>query len=287
MRRDLALRERRRQSVQGSILVPSENSVVNTPNVHHDPATKAIPGTLQEGGAPFRTTHWSVVQLAAEGQSSESAHQALADFCQAYWAPIYAFLRHRGRSSSDAQDLTQAFFVHLMEYKTLSRANRERGRLRTFLLGSLQNFLANEYDRAQALKRGGGKQILSLDENFAEAEASIRATEGMDGANSFDLTWASSVVKRAGQKLHDAFAAEGKTDWLEEMRPFIAGGSGPPPPQDEVATRLGIPVATLRTAIMRLRQRYREALRSEVASTVSDPAEVDEELQYLYRILTA
>lgn len=228
-----------------------------------------------------------MVQLAADGQCAEAGQKAFADFCQAYWAPIYAFLRHRGRSSSDAQDLTQAFFVHLLEYKTLSRADREKGRLRTFLLGSLQNFLANEYDRAQALKRGGGRQILSLDENFAEAEASIRATEGMDAGNSFDLTWASNVVKRAWKKLEDAFAAEGKTQWLDEMRPFLAGGSGPPPPQEEVATRLGIPVATLRTSLMRLRQRYREALRSEVAATVSDPAEVDEELQYLYRILTA
>jgi RNA polymerase sigma-70 factor (ECF subfamily) len=242
---------------------------------------------LQEGGAPFRTTHWSVVQLAADGQAAESAQQALADFCQAYWAPIYAFLRHRGRSSSDAQDLTQAFFVHLLEYNTLSRADREKGRLRTFLLGSLQNFLANEYDRAQALKRGGGRQILSLDENFAEAEAAIRATEGMDGASNFDLTWASNVVKRAWQQLQDAFAAEGKTQWLHELRPFVAGGSGTPPAQEEVAARLGVPVATLRTSLMRLRQRYREALRSEVAATVSDPAEVDEELQYLYRILIA
>jgi RNA polymerase sigma-70 factor (ECF subfamily) len=113
---------------------------------------------LQEGGAPFRTTHWSVVQLAADGESEESSQQAIANFCQAYWPPIYAFLRHRGRSSSDAQDLTQAFFVHLLEYNTLSRADREKGKLRTFLLGALQNFLANEYDRAQALKRGGGKQ---------------------------------------------------------------------------------------------------------------------------------
>lgn len=228
-----------------------------------------------------------MVQLAADGQSAEAGQQALADFCQAYWPPIYAFLRHRGRSSSDAQDLTQAFFVHLLEYKTLSRADREKGRLRTFLLGSLQNFLANEYDRAQALKRGGGRQILSLDENFAEAEASIQATERMDGTNSFDLTWASNVVKRAWKQLQDAFAAEGKTQWLEEMRPFVAGGSVTPPPQDEVAARLGVPVATLRTSVMRLRQRYREALRNEVARTVSDPSEVDEELQYLYQILIA
>jgi hypothetical protein len=174
-----------------------------------------------------------------------------------------------------------------MEYKTLTRADREKGRLRTFLLGSLQNFLANEYDRAQALKRGGGKQILSLDdENFSEAEASIAATGNGDATSSFDLAWASNVVKRAWQQLQDLFAAEGKTRWFEEMRPFLMGGSAAPPHQEDVAARLGVPVATLRTSLMRLRQRYREALRSEVARTVSDPAEVDEELQYLYRILT-
>lgn len=253
----------------------------------HDLPTKAIPGTLQEGGAPFRTTHWSVVQLAADGQSAEAGQRALADFCQAYWPPLYAFLRHRRYSSSDAQDLTQAFFVHLMEYKTLSRADREKGRMRTFLLGSLQKFLANEKDRTQALKRGGGRQILSLDENFREAEASILASPEVDAASGFDLAWASNVVKRAWEQLRDAFAAEGKAQWLEEMRPFVAGGSATPPRQDEAATRLGIPVATLRTSLMRLRQRYREALRDEVARTVSDPAEVDEELQYLYRILIA
>ncbi len=211
----------------------------------------------------------------------------MADFCQTYWAPIYAFLRHRGRSSGDAQDLTQAFFVHLLEYKTLTRADREKGRLRTFLLGSLQNFLANEYDRAQALKRGGGKQILSLDENFMEAEASIATAPDMDAASGFDLAWATNVVKRAWQHLEAAFAAEGKAQWLQEMRPFLAGGGATPPPQEEVAARLGVPVATFRTSLMRTRQRYREALRSEVAATVSDPAEVDEELQYLYRLLTA
>jgi RNA polymerase sigma-70 factor (ECF subfamily) len=212
----------------------------------------------------------------------------MAGFCEAYWPPLYAFLRHRGHSSSDAQDLTQAFFVHLMQYKTLTRADQHKGKLRTFLLGSLQNFLANEYDHAHRLKRGGGKQILSLDdENLAEAEASIMAAPETDAATRFDLGWASNVVKRAWRQLEDVFAADGKTQWLEEMRPFLAGGGKTPPPQEEVAARLGVPIATFRTSLMRLRQRYRDALRAEVARTVSDPAEVDEELQYLYRVLMA
>jgi hypothetical protein len=175
----------------------------------------------------------------------------------------------------------------VLEHKTLTRADRAKGKLRTFLLGSLQNFLANEYDRAQALKRGGGKQILSLDENFREAEAAVFQTQHADETSSFDLAWASTVVQRAWRQLEDAFAAEGKTQWLEQLRPFVAGGNAAPPRQDEVAVRLGIPIATLRTCLMRLRQRYRDALRAEVASTVSEPAEIDEELQYLYRILIA
>jgi len=246
---------------------------------------KAVPGTLQEGGASFQTTHWTVVLEAGQGRGPESSQQAIAEFCESYWPPLYAFLRHRRYSSADAQDLVQGFFVHLLAQNALSRADRERGRLRTFLLGSLQNFLLNEHDRAQALKRGGGREILSFDEHLQEAEASMSATAHLDDMICYDLTWASSVVSRAWQRLRDAFAAEDKLQSLEELKPFLSGGSAPLPNQEEVAARLHVPIATLRTWIARLRQRFREALRAEVASTVSDPAEVDEELQYLYRIL--
>ena len=243
-----------------------------------------MPGTLQEGGASFHTTHWSVV-LAAQDRSPESSQRALADFCQAYWPPLYAFLRHRGHSSSDAQDLTQAFFVHLLEQNTLVRADRDRGRLRTFLLGCLQKFLANEYDRARALKRGGGQQIVSLELHSSEAEAAMFAASHLDESSVFDMTWASNVMKRAWRSLEQVFAAEGKAGWLAELKPFVVGGTTSPPRQEEVAARLNVPVATLRTSLMRLRQRYRDELRTEVERTVSDPSETDEELRYLYRIL--
>jgi RNA polymerase sigma-70 factor (ECF subfamily) len=246
---------------------------------------KPVPGTLQEGGASFQTTHWTLVLRAGQIESSESAQQALSAFCEAYWPPLYAFLRHRGYASPDAQDLAQAFFVHLLEQNTLSRADREKGRLRTFLLGSLQNFLINEHDRARALKRGGGRQILSFDELLPEAEAAMLATADLDDVSGYDLTWASNVVTRAWQHLRETFAAEGKAQWLDELKPFLAGGTTTPPNQEEVAVRLGVPIATLRTWLSRLRQRYRDSLRVEVASTVSDPADVEEELQYLYRIL--
>jgi DNA-directed RNA polymerase specialized sigma24 family protein len=228
-----------------------------------------------------------VVLRAREPNSEESARQALSGFCEAYWPPLYSFLRHRGFSSADAQDLVQGFFAYLLEQNTLTSADQQKGRLRTFLLSSLQNFLFNEYDRARALKRGGGRQVLSIEEHLPEAEAAMLATSHFSDARCYDLIWASNIVSRAWQNLQNAFVTEGKAEWLEELRPFVAGGSITPLNQEEAATRLGVPIATLRTWLSRLRQRYRESLRTEVASTVSDPADVDAELHHLYRILMA
>jgi DNA-directed RNA polymerase specialized sigma24 family protein len=228
-----------------------------------------------------------VVLRARDEEAAESAQQALAGFCEAYWPPLYSFLRHRGFSSADAQDLVQGFFAHLLEQNTLTRADQQKGRLRTFLLGSLQNFLYNEYDRARALKRGGGRQIVSIEEHLPEAEAAMLATAHLSDAGCYDLVWASTIVSRAWQNLQKDFVAEGKAEWLEELRPFVAGGSVVPLNQEEAAARLGVPIATLRTWLSRLRQRYRESLRTEVANTVSDPADVDQELHHLYQILMA
>ena len=143
----------------------------------------------------------------------------------------------------------------------------------------------DERDRAQRLKRGGGRQILSFDEHQAQAEVAMLATAHLDDVTCYDLTWASGVAKRAWQNLQQTLAAEGKSQWLAELKPFIAAGGGTPSNQDEVAARLGVPIATLRTWLSRLRHRYRDLLRLEVASTVSDPADVNEELHYLHRIL--
>ena len=224
---------------------------------------------------------------AREEDSREAAQQALSGFCESYWPPLYSFLRHRGFSSADAQDLVQGFFAHLLEQNTLTRADQQKGRLRTFLLGSLQNFLYNEYDRARAFKRGGGRQVVSIEEHLPEAEAAMLATAHLSDAGCYDLVWASTIVSRAWQNLQTAFIAEGKAEWLEELRPFVAGGSVTAPNQEKAAARLGVPIATLRTWLSRLRQRYRESLRMEVANTVSDPADVDQELHHLYQILMA
>src|SRR6202140_3979226 len=154
---------------------------------------KRIPGTLRKGGAGFHSTHWTLFLRARQANSEVSGQKALSNFWEADWPPLYAFLRHRGHASPEAQDLVQGFFAHLLEQNTLSRADQEKGRLRTFLLGSLQNFLFNEYDRAHALKRGGGKQIFSIDEHLPEAEAAMMDTAYASDSRSYDLVWASHI----------------------------------------------------------------------------------------------
>ena len=245
---------------------------------------KPIPGTLQEGGASFRTTHWTLILCVQKNQSQELSEQAISEFCEGYWPPLYAFLRRRGYSSPDAQDYVQGFFTYVLAQGTLTRADREKGKLRTYLLTGLRNFVMDEHDRARTIKRGGGLQILSFDEFMPEAEASMLATSQLDDTSTYDLTWASNIARRAWQRLREAMAAEGKEKWLDQLKPFIAAGADAPN-QEEVAAKLGVPIATLRTWLSRLRQRYRTLLRMEVASTVSNPADVDEELHYLHRVL--
>lgn len=219
-----------------------------------------------------------------ESQPPASAERALGDFCQAYWPPLYSFVRRRGHAPADAQDLVQGFFAHLLEHDTLSRADRDKGRLRTFLLGSLQHYLANEYDRTQTLKRGGGQQTLSMDDGLVAAEAALVAGSGLDEAGSYDQAWAATLVSRTWKRLEAEFAAEDRTPVLAALEPFLLGGAVVPA-QEEVAARLQMAFTTFRTVLRRTRQRYRETLRDEVARTLTDPTQVDEELRHLYQLL--
>jgi DNA-directed RNA polymerase specialized sigma24 family protein len=224
---------------------------------------------------------------AGQADADEAARKALATFSETYWPPLYTFVRRHGYSPADAQDIVQGFFVHLFEQNTLSRADREKGRLRTFLLGSLQNFLLKQREHMRAIKRGGNHQFVSFDLHLPETEAAMHATAHLSEVSCYDLAWASTIAKRSWQQLRETLVAEGKAQWLDELKPFVAGVDAVPPNQDEVAARLGVPVATLRTWLSRLRRRYRELLRAEVANTVSDPADVNGELRYLHRILMA
>ena len=247
---------------------------------------KNVPGTLQEGGAAFPVTHWSLVLDALQSQAPETAQPALAAFCQAYWPPVYTFLRRRGQSASDAQDLTQAFFAHLLELNTLSRARSDKGRLRTFLLGSLDHFLSDQRDRDQALKRGGGRQIVSMHDPLVEQEAAMFVGADTHDPKDYDRAWATALVRRTWEQLRQSFAEEDKSELFDNLKWLILGGAETPTSHDQLAARLHLPVATLRTHLHRMRGRYRDLLRAEVARTVASPGDVNSEMHYLFELLT-
>jgi RNA polymerase sigma factor (sigma-70 family) len=237
----------------------------------------------------FPSTHWSVV-LAAGGSRAEpeSAGAALAELCRTYWAPLYTFVRSRGYTVHDAQDLTQSFFAYLLERKVYARADRQKGRFRSFLLASVKNFLADAADRERTLKRGGAQNFLPLHEQQAEEAESLFQTHG--GANNedrlFDRSWAEALVAAGLERLAADYKAEGKEQLFDELRIFVAGGAELPPSYAELADRLEIAESTLRSHVTRLRARYREALRAEVRRTVDTETQVDEELHELLRVLT-
>ena len=221
----------------------------------------------------------------AEPQIAEAA---LAELCRGYWAPLYAFVRSRGHTVHDAQDLTQSFFAYLLEHRVYARANRQKGRFRSFLLASLKNFLADAADRERTLKRGGAHVFLPLHEEQAkEAESLFQTHSGMSNEDRlFDRSWAEALVATALERLSADYKREDKEQLFKELRIFISGGADPVPTYAELTDRLGITKSTLRSHVTRLRARYREALRSEVRRTVDSEQQVDQELRELLHVLT-
>jgi RNA polymerase sigma-70 factor (ECF subfamily) len=237
----------------------------------------------------FPSTHWSVVLAAGRSQAEpQTAEAALAELCQVYWAPLYGFVRSRGHTVHDAQDLTQSFFAYLLEHKVYVRANRQKGRFRSFLLASLKNFLADAADRERTLKRGGAQTFLPLHEEQAQAAESLFQTHSgqSDGDRLFDRSWAEALVGAALEELSADYKREAKEQLFNELRMFIAGGAEPPPTYAALTDRLGITESTLRSHVTRLRARYREALRTEVRRTVDSEKQVDQELRELLHVLT-
>ena len=237
----------------------------------------------------FPSTHWSVVLAAGRSQvKPEIAGAALAELCQTYWAPLYSFVRSRGYTVHDAQDLTQSFFAYLLEHKIYIRVDRQKGMFRSFLLASLKNFLADAADRERTLKRGGAQIFLPLHEEQAkEAESLFQTHSGMSNEDRrFDRSWAEALVGAGLERLSADYKRESKEKLFNELRIFVAGGADPPPTYAELADRLGIAESTLRSHVTRLRARYREALRAEVRRTVDTETQVDEELHELLRVLT-
>jgi len=237
----------------------------------------------------FPSTRWSVVLAAGRSQAEpEISQAALAELCQTYWAPLYSFVRSRGYTVHDAQDLTQSFFAYLLEHKIYARVDRQKGKFRSFLLAYLKNFLAHAADRARTLKRGGGQDFLPLHEEQAkEAESLFQAHSTASSEDRlFDRSWAEALLAAGLERLSADYKGESKEKLFNELRIFVAGGADRPPTYAELTDRLGIAESTLRSHVTRLRARYLEALRAEVRRTVHTETQVDEELRELIHVLT-
>ena len=235
------------------------------------------------GRRGFETTHWSLVLAAkADDLNHNHARKALEELCRAYWYPIYAFVRNRGYSSDDAQDLTQSFFTRIIETSGFASVDPERGRFRSYLLGAMKHFLANEWHRAQAQKRGGGVAIIELDAFDPEARYALEAARAPDPDVGFDREWAGRLTARAMEKLRAETHARGKGELFEALKGSLTGDESA---RSETAARLAMTEGAVKVAVHRLRKRYRGLLRAEIAETVSDPSDIDDEMRHLVAAL--
>jgi len=243
-------------------------------------SSSALPtDTGLPGGEDFATTRWTLV-LAAGDQGNPQADKALATLCQTYWMPLYVFVRRRGYAPAHAEDLVQGFFARLLQHRLLGKADRERGRFRTFLLSALGNFIANEWNRQHRLKRGGAALPVSWDARAAEDRYRQAEAETETPATAFDRHWAEALLARTLGQLRRQYAAIGKADLFDALEPCLSGES-PATSYLELAAKLGMSEGTLRVAAHRLRRGFGEMLRGEVAHTVASPLEIDDELRYL------
>lgn len=242
-------------------------------------ADKPAPRTPTPG--EFLTTRWSVV-LEAGGGDEAAARGALEILCRNYWQPLYAWVRRSGHSPADAQDIVQGFFAQLLERHALGRVGPEKGRFRSFLLASLRYYMADVKDKARAAKRGGGQAVLSLDEESAEAAYAREAADETTPETLYERRWAARVLEQAQARLRAECESTGKGDVYLAVGPEADAGRAP---LHELAARLGTTEGALKVAAWRLRQRYQQLIRDEVAQTVARPAEVDEEIRHLMAVL--
>jgi RNA polymerase sigma-70 factor (ECF subfamily) len=241
-----------------------------------------------EGGerrAVFVTTHWSVV-LTATRSDTTRAQAALARLFQAYWYPLYAYVRRRGYAAHDAQDLTQEFFARLLEQNWLAQADRERGRFRTFLLSALSHFLANEWDKARAQKRGGAVQFVPLQLDSAETRYGQEPADPLTPEQCFERRWALALLDEVLNRLRAEHAAAGTGEMFDALKPCLVGDRQAQP-YAALAAQLGMTEGAVKVAVHRLRQRYRQLLREEIANTVATPEEVNEEMHHLFSVLAS
>lgn len=256
------------------------NASESEPKAGSEDGSRSDPPTGRER---FVTTRWTLV-LSAGRKSSPQSDRALGELCQMYWYPLYAYVRRRGYAKEDAEDLTQAFFERLLAKNYLEGLRAERGRFRAFLLASLKHFLANEWDRAQRQKRGGGVLHLSLDWQDAEARYDLDPPDLASPDRLYDRAWALALLERVVVRLREECVGEGRAAFFEAVKECLTGGDAAVSYR-EAAERLQSSEGALRVAVHRLRKRYRDLLREEIAQTLEDPAQVPEELRSLQAAL--
>ena len=252
---------------------------------HSNPdETRAAPASAGLPARPaFVTTHWSMV-LAAGGSDSPDARAALEKLCRAYWFPIYAFVRRQGQNPHDAQDLTQEFFTRLLEKNQLAGADHSRGRFRSFLLAALKHFLANEWHKARAQKRGGGQALLPIDAATAESKGGLDPADHLTAEKIYERRWALTLLEQVLHRLRDEYIRDGREKVFEQLKPTLTEASRTVA-YAEIAVRLGTSEGAVKVAVHRLRRRYREVLRAEIADTVAGPEEVEDEIRNLFAAL--
>jgi RNA polymerase sigma factor (sigma-70 family) len=253
--------------------------------LNHNGASMSPPSELIEpedsNGEPraFCTTLWTVVLEAGQPGTPQS-QAALDKLCRAYWFPLYAFVRRQGHSPEQAQDLTQEFFRQLLEKNRIQAADRARGRFRSFLLACLKHFLANEWQRGQRQKRGGGMTIFSLDAETAEDRLRLEPADHQTPEKTFDQQWAYALLEQVMERLREEFTESGKADRFEALSAFLLDDEAGS--QAEIAARLGMTESAVKSAVHRMRQRYAELLREEIAMTVERPEDVEAEIRELF-----
>ena len=246
------------------------------------PESTAAPPVGKANANGFTTTLWTRVLLARD-PSSTQARDALAELCRAYWYPLYAFLRRSGLNPEDACDRVQEFFARLLGENWLAQVDRSKGRFRSFLLAALKHFVANEWDKEHALKRGGREQLISFDQLTAEARYGLEPSHAETPDRLFERRWALLLLDRALERLKEEYARQGKALVFEELKGTLEGGRDVP--YAELGRRMGASPGAVKVTVHRLRRRYREILHEEVAQTIGDAIQLDEELRSLIQVL--